>query len=154
MLLPQSRSWFKRTLLEAGWPYRRGQVTSARAGPLVQPSPGLSLVDRIITVTKDTAGKMVDYILTATGDTPVPGATPGRETKGRTTQWEKPGGMPEADRDFDNLRPSDVRDLPNGGRVGQLPDGRTIIVRPDSSDGRPTLEIQNGKNKEKVRYGS
>ncbi|WP_230583580.1 hypothetical protein, partial [Burkholderia mallei] len=27
-LLPLSRSWFKGTLLEAHWPYRRGQVTS------------------------------------------------------------------------------------------------------------------------------
>ncbi|KOT01357.1 hypothetical protein DM50_2978 [Burkholderia mallei] len=25
-LLPLSRSWFKGTLLEAHWPYRRGQV--------------------------------------------------------------------------------------------------------------------------------
>ncbi|KOT04343.1 hypothetical protein DM56_2479 [Burkholderia mallei] len=28
-LLPLSRSWFKGTLLEAHWPYRRGQVTSS-----------------------------------------------------------------------------------------------------------------------------
>ncbi|KOS95093.1 putative transposase [Burkholderia mallei] len=27
-LLPLSRSWFKGTLLEAHWPYRRGQVTT------------------------------------------------------------------------------------------------------------------------------
>ncbi|WP_222621534.1 hypothetical protein, partial [Burkholderia pseudomallei] len=27
-LLPLSRSWFKGTLLEAHWPYRRGQVTA------------------------------------------------------------------------------------------------------------------------------
>ncbi|KOT00874.1 hypothetical protein DM50_3159 [Burkholderia mallei] len=26
-LLPLSRSWFKGTLLEAHWPYRRGQVS-------------------------------------------------------------------------------------------------------------------------------
>lgn len=32
MLLPQSRSWFKRTLLEAGWPYRRGQVILTERG--------------------------------------------------------------------------------------------------------------------------
>jgi RHS repeat-associated protein len=84
---------------------------------------------------------------------PVPGATPGRETKGRSTQWGKPGGMAEADADFDALGPTGVRSLPNGGRVGTLPDGRTVIVRPVSSDGRPTLEIQDGKNKDKVRYG-
>ncbi|KOT07259.1 hypothetical protein DM56_2298 [Burkholderia mallei] len=28
-LLPLSRSWFKGTLLEAHWPYRRGQVMRA-----------------------------------------------------------------------------------------------------------------------------
>jgi len=87
------------------------------------------------------------------GGAPVPGAKPGRETKGRTKQWEKPGDMKDANRDFDDKGPEEVRELPNGGRVGTLPDGRTIVVRPDSSDGRPTLEIQSGKNKDKVRYG-
>jgi len=38
------------------------------------------------------------------------------------------------------------------GRRGILPDGRPINVRPNSSDGRPTIEIQDGKNKVKVRY--
>ena len=83
---------------------------------------------------------------------PVPGATPGRETKGRTTQWEKGGGMDQANEDFDAQNPTDVRALPDGGRRGTLPDGRQINVRPDSTDGRPTLEIQNGKNRDKVRY--
>ncbi|KOT01859.1 hypothetical protein DM50_2829 [Burkholderia mallei] len=32
-LLPLSRSWFKGTLLEAHWPYRRGQVSPACASP-------------------------------------------------------------------------------------------------------------------------
>ncbi|SFN01061.1 SpvB/TcaC N-terminal domain-containing protein [Dokdonella immobilis] len=85
---------------------------------------------------------------------PVPGAKPGRETRGRTTQWEAPGGMTEADRDFDGKQPTGVRTLPNGGRVGKLPDGSTIVVRPNSSDGRPTLEIQHGKTSDKVRYGN
>ncbi|SUW46215.1 transposase [Burkholderia mallei] len=30
-LLPLSRSWFKGTLLEAHWPYRRGQVSAEKA---------------------------------------------------------------------------------------------------------------------------
>lgn len=84
---------------------------------------------------------------------PVPDATPGRETKGRTTQWEKDGGMDEANEDFDRLGPDNVRELQNGGRVGTLPDGKIIVVRPDSPDGRPTLEIQSGKKKDKVRCG-
>jgi RHS repeat-associated protein len=83
---------------------------------------------------------------------PVSDAKPGRETKGRAKQWEKSGGMSEADKDFDDKKPIDVIALPNGGRRGILPDGRQINVRPDSSDGRPTLEIQDGKNRIKVRY--
>jgi RHS repeat-associated protein len=85
---------------------------------------------------------------------PVPGATPGRETKGRTTQWEKPGGIDQANDDFDAKGPGDIVPLPGGGRRGTLPDGRKIIVRPDSTDGRPTLEIQDGKSRDKVRYGT
>jgi hypothetical protein len=84
---------------------------------------------------------------------PVPGASPGKETKGRTSQWEKPGGMPEAEKDFNDLNPSDVKNYPNGVKVGTLGDGSSVIVRPQSTDGRPTLEIQNGKKKTKVRYG-
>jgi hypothetical protein len=84
---------------------------------------------------------------------PVDGATPGRETKGPTTQWEKDGGMEDANRDFDSMNPGDVMELPNGGRRGTLPNGRKVVVRPDSTDGRPTLEIQNGKKRDKVRYG-
>jgi hypothetical protein len=84
---------------------------------------------------------------------PVVGATRGRETKGQTTQWEKDGGMDEANNDFDQMNPSNVIQIPDGGRVGSLPDGRRIVVRPNSQDGRPTLEIQNGKKRDKVRYG-
>lgn len=83
---------------------------------------------------------------------PVPDASPGKETKGRTSQWEKLGGMPEAEKDFNNLNPTGVKNYPNGVKVGTLADGSTVIVRPNSSDGRPTLEIQNGKKKTKVRY--
>ncbi|KGX68139.1 putative integrase catalytic subunit [Burkholderia pseudomallei TSV28] len=62
MLLPQSRSWFKRTLLEAGWPYRRGQVRLA--GPaegnldLVMVSPQVHNLTRKFraVVTKQRAG--------------------------------------------------------------------------------------------------
>jgi len=93
-------------------------------------------------------------LIAASTEPPVPGATPGRNTKGATTQWEKPGGMVDADRDFDARHPENVQPLPGGGRVGDLPDGRKIVVRPHSTDGRPTLEIQDGKRRDKVRYGS
>ena len=84
---------------------------------------------------------------------PIPGTSPGRPTRGPTDQREKPGDYGTANDDFDNLSPTDVRDNPRGGRIGTLPDGRKIIVRPNSKEGRPTVEIQNGKSRIKVRYG-
>lgn len=89
---------------------------------------------------------------TGSNSCPIPDTTPGRKTKGRTKQFEKPGNFDTANDDFDDLNPTDVVDLPGGGRRGTLPDGRSVNVRPNSSDGRPTIEIQNGKNKVKVRY--
>ena len=41
----------------------------------------------------------------------------------------------------------------NCSLTGELPDGRKVNVRDHSSDGRPTLEVQEGKNRIKVRYG-
>lgn len=77
----------------------------------------------------------------------------GRKTTGRAKQYERSGGMESANRDFDALSPTNVREIPSG-RVGKLPDGSTVIVRTKSSDGRPTLEIQHVKNKQtKFRYG-
>ncbi|MES9867176.1 MAG: RHS repeat-associated core domain-containing protein [Candidatus Thiodiazotropha sp. LLP2] len=85
------------------------------------------------------------------------GASPGDETKGRTANWDKPGGMDQADNDFDKLVPNGAKPIDDSGdrsrgRKGVMEDGRKVNVRPNSSDGRPTLEIQNGKNRTKVRY--
>ena len=41
----------------------------------------------------------------------------------------------------------------NCSLTGELHDGRKVNVRDQSSDGRPTLEVQEGKNQIKVRYG-
>ena len=91
---------------------------------------------------------------------PVPGAVrvPGR-TRGPAEIFEKPGGMDEANKDFDDKKPENVGPLPNpdqpGGRRGTLLDGRGIVVRPMSTDGRPTLEIQGPwRRRIEVRYGS
>ncbi|WP_054785727.1 RHS repeat domain-containing protein [Pseudovibrio denitrificans] len=86
-------------------------------------------------------------------DPPVPGAKPGQKTKGRTQQWEKPGDFQDALKDYKDKNPEKVKSLPDGGEVGKLPDGRMINVRPYSSDNRPTIEIQDGKNRIKIRYG-
>lgn len=56
--------------------------------------------------------------------------------------YKRKGGMDQADKDFESLDPSDVRPIKDG-RVGKLPDGSTVVVRRNSTDGRPTLEVQN-----------
>ncbi|MEM9558085.1 MAG: RHS repeat-associated core domain-containing protein, partial [Acidobacteriota bacterium] len=82
------------------------------------------------------------------------GATAGRRTAGKATQFEKAGGFDQARRDFDGLDLEDVRDLPEGrGQTGVLPDGRTVVLRPESKGGGPpTLEIQDGRKRLKIRY--
>jgi hypothetical protein len=52
--------------------------------------------------------------------------------------------------DFRTVR----RTIDKGGGVlvGQTPDGKTVAVYTDSSDGRPTLDIQDGKKHIKKRY--
>lgn len=55
--------------------------------------------------------------------------------------------------DFNSLNPQNVRELHNGkGYVGELSDGKVVNVRNISSEGSPTIEIQNGKNRIKFRY--
>ena len=76
---------------------------------------------------------------------------PGKPTKGRAKNYERSGGMDQANKEFDGLNPADVKEIP-GGRTGKLEDGRTVVVRDHSDDGRPTLEVQDGKNRTKFRY--
>lgn len=51
--------------------------------------------------------------------------------------------------DFNDLGAENVKDIPSG-KTGTLPDGRKINVRNDSSDGRPTLEIQDPRDPIKI----
>ena len=95
--------------------------------------------------TKDFTTKQLEDILAD--------AKPGERTMGRTKQFEKPGGYQEALKDFESLKPSDIKEISTGKR-GTLPDGRPINVRFDSSDRRPTLEIQNRRSQIKIRYGN
>lgn len=129
---------------------------------------GAAIAQGLRQVVGPTAGTVVACVLTgycstaeeddiaddsASESCPVPGATPGRKTKGRTKLFEKPGDFDDALGDFDDLGPSDVTGLNDGGFVGDLPNGDKVNVRPTSSDGRPTIEIQHGKNRIKIRYG-
>ena len=83
---------------------------------------------------------------------------PGKESD-TTEQYVNPGDFEDANNDFDDLQPTGVRDLGGGKRIGTLPGGRTVMVRPTSSNNRhneggfPTLEIQeDGKKTIKIRY--
>jgi RsiW-degrading membrane proteinase PrsW (M82 family) len=81
------------------------------------------------------------------------GTTPGRERK--VEQRHKPGGIEEANEDFDELAEGhEVTDQGNGVRSTRLPDGTTISVREHSSEGSPTIQINRpGRKPVKVRYG-
>lgn len=81
-----------------------------------------------------------------------------QETKGRTRHGERNGGLDQANEDFDSLGldPEGIRDIETSygpGRVGEMENGNQVIVRPGSSDGRPTLQIRrpNGRQTE-IRY--
>ncbi len=103
-----------------------------------------------ISADKEKPAKTVDDILA--------GTKPGKKTNGPSKQFEKPGGYDEALDDFKKLKPTDIKNIVNqkGGpmKIGKLPDGRTVIVRADSKNGTPTLEIQsnNSNKKIKIRY--
>lgn len=83
-------------------------------------------------------------------------AKEGRETKGESEQYLKKGGFEQANKDYDKLNPNDSKEINTSygpGRTGTLDDGSKVNVRPGSSYGEPTLEIQlpNGR-KIKIRY--
>jgi len=79
------------------------------------------------------------------------GTTPGRVTKGSSTQRIRNGSYEQALDDFNSLGLSDVKPIQNG-QMGKLPDGRTVNVRLDSSYNTPTLEIFSNGKSIKIRY--
>lgn len=81
------------------------------------------------------------------------GAEKGRKTKGGTKQYEKSGDFDKAVSDFNALRAKNIQNRGDKKLIGELADGRKVNVRMDSTDGRPTLEIQQGNKKTKIRYG-
>lgn len=81
---------------------------------------------------------------------------PGRRGS-RDQIYGKPGGVEQANEDFDNsVDPDTVEDRGNGMRTGQTQSGANITVRPGSNSGEPTVEITRGSGKEretdKFRY--
>lgn len=85
-------------------------------------------------------------------------ASPGKVTRGKSTQWNKqPGSFSDALNDFNNLGILDAKEMQTSygvGYYGKLPDGRIINVRPGSSiTSTPTIEITNlDGTKIKIRY--
>jgi len=76
-----------------------------------------------------------------------------RTTGSGTDLWEKYGGWKQALEDFESLELSNIRDI-STGKVGTLPDGRSVNVRTKSSDTRVTLEIYDPVTEKstKIRY--
>ncbi len=81
---------------------------------------------------------------------------PGNKTKGKSIQYERPEkGLNKALGDFESLDLRDIRDISDTEglkKIGFLEDGRMVIVRARSRSGAPTLEIQQGSKKIKLRY--
>jgi RHS repeat-associated protein len=92
--------------------------------------PSYGIPSAIMGACKSITDWMLSQGTNGTKSPPVLGATPGDPTKGRTTQWEKDGGMDEANRDFDGKNPGDVTSLPDGGRRGTLPDAGRLMCDP------------------------
>ncbi|GMU18842.1 MAG: hypothetical protein AMXMBFR12_00340 [Candidatus Babeliales bacterium] len=80
-------------------------------------------------------------------------AIQGNKTRGKSKIYEKLGGFKKAVKDFLRLNPTEIKDIPTG-KTGKLPDENHVNVRTKSDDGRPTLEIINliNKNRIKIRY--
>jgi hypothetical protein len=76
----------------------------------------------------------------------------GKVSKSR--QFSKPGGFNQANKDFDALVGNAPVQIRSGSlRTSTLPDGTKVAVRPHSSSGKPTLEVQSPTGKTiKVRY--
>ncbi|WP_370397704.1 MafB family polymorphic toxin, partial [Neisseria meningitidis] len=69
------------------------------------------------------------------------------KTKGPAVQYDKVGDYNDALNDFNSLNVRNVQTRPNGTITGNLPDGRAVNARNDSSGGEPTLEITISNNR-------
>lgn len=86
--------------------------------------------------------------------------TEGITTKGKKIQSIPNGTKEQAFKDFNSLNLKDVKTIQtNKGemKMGELPDGRTVKVRPsnDAGRGRYTIDIikKNNRTEREIRYG-
>ena len=79
------------------------------------------------------------------------GSKKGKATSGRTEQREKKGTYEDALKDFEKIPLSDKKDIATRwgkGRTGKLSNGKSVTVRPKSSEGSPTLQIPEGASRQ------
>ena len=82
------------------------------------------------------------------------GSKPGRKTKGRSKQFEKSGGSDQAQKGFDSMKPSGVRDIGNGGRTARvLDDNYTAPAWGNVVDVRQQLCAGRTQHSSKPSYG-
>jgi RHS repeat-associated protein len=70
-------------------------------------------------------------------------------------QYNKEGGFDQANKDFDKLAgsKSKIQNRGNGTRTATTPEGTKLTVRPTSTEGKPTLDIDiAGQRIIKIRY--
>lgn len=78
---------------------------------------------------------------------------PGKKTHKAHQYIRPPTGFQGANEDFDRLGLSDITYGPRSGmRKGFLPDGRTVSVRAESTEGSPTLEVRGKKNVTAIKF--
>lgn len=76
--------------------------------------------------------------------------------KGIARNYESTGGYDQTLKDFNDLNPSNVKDIKTQyghGKVGTLSDGTKVVARPGSTTGGATLEIKISHSRIfKIRY--
>lgn len=84
------------------------------------------------------------------------GAIETTNKNGVARNFEKSGGFEKTLEDFDSLNLSNIKDIQTQyglGKVGYLEDGTSVVARPGSKTGGPTLEIKVSNTKIfKIRY--
>jgi RHS repeat-associated protein len=140
----------------------KGAVLGGFGLGLAAPGGGYGVIGKFIA--KQLTSKTTNVVNKVLKNTSVTSTT----SKGgiKTTQRSDSGGVKEANKKFDKMKPKNVREIKDKktdeviGREGTLPDGSSVNVRTKSSDpnGEATLEVQrkdiDGKviEKEKVRF--
>lgn len=115
------------------------------AGPQVITAVATGVAAKTVVLTERQIGSVMDDLLSGSQFI---------KSSRTLTQYERGGGFPRANADFDRLvQGVEVTDRGSGVRTATLSNGTKVNVRPDSSGGFPTLEVSTPGNPNlKVRY--